>query len=198
MPKPAREGWYKPSYVAKLLDDLSVRRLQQLAKDGIVPKAEDGMYNAAGCVKGYIRFLKYGKNEKERSEIVQTDHELKKQNLRAKNFENDVREGKFLPRDDVQLVFNEMAATIVQNLAGIPNRLAGPLSTISQPAIIREKIKIELNVARESIADKLHSLSGITPGVGRNKAATPKRNRTVGRPKANTSKRKSRARKVQK
>jgi phage terminase Nu1 subunit (DNA packaging protein) len=39
------------------LFNLSDRRVQQLAKDGIIPKAERGRYNLAGCVRGYIAFL---------------------------------------------------------------------------------------------------------------------------------------------
>ena len=43
--------------IAKLLK-LSERRIQQLAKDNIIPKAERGKYDLVSSVHGYIDFLK--------------------------------------------------------------------------------------------------------------------------------------------
>ena len=43
--------------IAKLLK-LSERRIQQLAKEGVIPKAERGKYDLIGSVQGYIDFLK--------------------------------------------------------------------------------------------------------------------------------------------
>ena len=45
--------------VAKLgeLLNLSPRRLQQLAKQGIIPKDVRGRYNMAGAIRGYSRYL---------------------------------------------------------------------------------------------------------------------------------------------
>lgn len=42
--------------VASILN-LTPRRIQQLAKDGVLPKPERGRYNLVGCVRGYIAFL---------------------------------------------------------------------------------------------------------------------------------------------
>ena len=43
--------------ISKLLK-LTERRVQQLAKDGIIPKAERGKYDLVGSVHGYVDFLK--------------------------------------------------------------------------------------------------------------------------------------------
>ncbi|MDR0672743.1 MAG: hypothetical protein LBF93_03570 [Zoogloeaceae bacterium] len=43
--------------IAKLLNGKTTRRVQQLAKEGIIPKASRGQYEIAPCVIGYIKFL---------------------------------------------------------------------------------------------------------------------------------------------
>ena len=43
--------------IAKLLK-LTERRVQQLAKDGIIPKSERGKYDLVSSVHGYVDFLK--------------------------------------------------------------------------------------------------------------------------------------------
>ena len=43
--------------ISKLLK-LTERRVQQLAKDGIIPKAERGKYDLVSSVHGYVDFLK--------------------------------------------------------------------------------------------------------------------------------------------
>lgn len=42
--------------IARLLN-ITERRLQQLAREGIVPKAARGQYPLAGCIRGYITYL---------------------------------------------------------------------------------------------------------------------------------------------
>jgi len=47
---------YPVATIAKLLM-LSDRRVQQLTKEGVIPKAERGRYELAPAVQGYIRYL---------------------------------------------------------------------------------------------------------------------------------------------
>jgi len=42
--------------IARLLD-LSERRVQQLSREGVIPKAERGQYDLIGSVRGYVRYL---------------------------------------------------------------------------------------------------------------------------------------------
>ena len=41
--------------IARLLD-LSERRVQQLSRKGVIPKAERGQYDLIGSVRGYVRY----------------------------------------------------------------------------------------------------------------------------------------------
>ena len=43
--------------IARLLD-LSERRVQQLNREGVIPKAERGQYDLIGSVRGYVRYLR--------------------------------------------------------------------------------------------------------------------------------------------
>ena len=45
------------SAISQLLK-LSERRIQQLAKDEVIPKAQRGEYDMIPCVHGYIDYLK--------------------------------------------------------------------------------------------------------------------------------------------
>ena len=47
---------YPVSTIAKLFN-LTERRVQQLAKDGVIPKANKGKYELVACVQGYIHYL---------------------------------------------------------------------------------------------------------------------------------------------
>ncbi|PVZ47991.1 terminase small subunit, Nu1 [Thalassobacter stenotrophicus] len=43
--------------IARLLD-LSERRVQQLSREGVIPKAERGQYDLISSVRGYVRYLR--------------------------------------------------------------------------------------------------------------------------------------------
>ena len=43
--------------IARLLD-LSERRIQQLSREGVIPKADRGQYDLVGAVRGYVAYLR--------------------------------------------------------------------------------------------------------------------------------------------
>ena len=47
----------QPISVISSLLDISERRVQQLSKAGVIPKAARGRYELIGSVRGYIRHL---------------------------------------------------------------------------------------------------------------------------------------------
>ena len=49
---------YSTTTIAKLLK-LSERRVQQLTKDGIIPKVDRGKYELVPAVHGYIDYLRH-------------------------------------------------------------------------------------------------------------------------------------------
>lgn len=57
-------------------EPLTARRIQQLAKDGIIPKASRGRYPVVGCVQGYIGYLKKRAEANQRAEARALPHDL--------------------------------------------------------------------------------------------------------------------------
>lgn len=55
--QPTQAGMVSLQQVARLLT-ITDRRVQQLAKDGYIPKPSRGLYSLVGAVQGYIRFLR--------------------------------------------------------------------------------------------------------------------------------------------
>lgn len=45
----------QPIGVISRLLDLSERRVQQLSREGVIPKANRGQYDLIGSVRGYVR-----------------------------------------------------------------------------------------------------------------------------------------------
>ena len=68
---------YPVSTIAKLLL-LSDRRVQQLTKEGVIPKAERGRYELAPAVQGYIRYLQ---ERSLRSDASPIDYHIEKARL---------------------------------------------------------------------------------------------------------------------
>ena len=56
-PQMTAKATYPVNVIAKLLD-LTPRRVQHLANEGVIPRAEKGRYELVSAVRGYIRYLR--------------------------------------------------------------------------------------------------------------------------------------------
>lgn len=176
------------------LFDLTERRIQQLASDGIIPKATRGNYELIGSVQGYIRFLR---NAVEKQGSGSSNEDLKTKrgtylDIRSKSEELDYlkKSGQLLDKDDVQAVLNEAMSIIGTGLDGLGGRLAGDLSGDTDPASIRLKILSETRRIRAQAADRLASLGAIANGSGNPKTAAGPKRRPVGKRKPRATARK--------
>jgi len=52
-----QEATYPVEKIVRLLD-LTTWRVQQLSKEGVIPRAEQGRYEISASVRGYIAYLK--------------------------------------------------------------------------------------------------------------------------------------------
>ncbi len=94
---------YKVSVIARFLN-LTERRVQQLARDGIIPKAEKGKYDLVGCVQGYIAYLQaraFGKDSESIDMHAERSRLLKLQADRAQ-MELDVMLSKLIPAEEAE------------------------------------------------------------------------------------------------
>ena len=97
--------------IARLLD-LSERRIQQLSREGVIPKAERGQYDLVAAVRGYVAYLRdlavkaqagapdFGA---ERARLIKAKADLAE-------MEADGRRGELLPADAVEVAVRLIAA----------------------------------------------------------------------------------------
>ena len=119
------EPLYKVGVIAKLFG-LSERRVQQMAKDGIIPKAEKGKYELVGCVRGYIKFLQeraFGKDiitidaHQERARLLKAQADKTELEVKALN-------GELLPKVEVEIEWASMVTAFKAKLMSLPTRAA--------------------------------------------------------------------------
>ncbi len=187
-----------PAHTIANLWNLTERRIQQLAKDGIIPKADRGKYDLVACTRAYISYLR---DRAEGSAGDGASYHEHRSSLTAAKAEREALglaklKGEVLPFEDVQLVINEMMAVLTSSMDGLGGRLAGVLAGMTDPAEIRKTILHETRAIRAAAADRLALLGVIDSSGGHSKAPTRKNARSVGRRKKKPAKDKRRARAV--
>lgn len=116
---------YPAGTIAKLLM-LTERRVQQLANEGVIPKAERGRYPLAPAVQGYVRYLKDRAVAGDVSEdgVAVSKARLIKARARTAEMEADQLEGKLLDRAEVEGAWKTMVLNMRAKLLGIGTRAA--------------------------------------------------------------------------
>lgn len=151
------EPTYKVSVIARLFG-VSERRVQQLAKDGIIPKAEKGKYELVGCVRGYIAFLQeraFGKDvmtidaHQERARLLKAQADKTELEVRVMNRD-------LIPVEEVRAYWAGMAVACRARLMGFPTRGAHIATGL------KEFHEVE-NALRELVHEALNELSLYDP-----------------------------------
>ena len=94
--------------ISKLLK-LTERRVQQLAKDGIIPKAERGKYDLVSSVHGYIDFLKAkAGGEFTAEEVIKNKNKLLKAKAELAEIEKQKATGELIPKEEVKKTWLEI------------------------------------------------------------------------------------------
>lgn len=149
----AKDPNYPAAFFARLFN-LTDRRIQQLAKQGIIPKAAQGKYPLIGVVQAYVKFLQ------ERSltgEVSERDTDIK--GLRSRLIEaqaisielkNEVARGEMAPVDVVNQVLSKVCAAIASEIDSIPLQVKRKHPTLETTVI--ESIKRHCVKALNSIA----------------------------------------------
>ena len=114
------------SFYAKLFD-ITERRVQQLAKDGVIPKEGRGMYPLVGTVRGYTKFLQ------ERSAgftFEFSDQDLRNERVRLTRVQADRQElklkeesGSLIPAEEHAAVVSLIIKSLVNILDVLPDQI---------------------------------------------------------------------------
>lgn len=123
---------YPVSTIAKLFD-LTERRVQQLTKEGVIPKSSRGKYELVPTVKGYINYLK-GKSGLDGESITNIASErarLIKMQADKLAMELEEEKGRLLDASEVEAAWNNIVTRCRSVLLRIPSKLALQLSVAS-------------------------------------------------------------------
>lgn len=151
---------YPASTIAKLFN-LTERRVQQLAKDGIIPKDERGKYDLVGAVRGYIKYLQeraLGRGDGAYNDGVDIKLERKRLISAQANkteSENLKLRGELVSFELVKDVLNEAAVCYGRGVDALPGRLANELAGINDPAEVKSRLFDECRRIRIATAELL-------------------------------------------
>jgi len=160
--------------IARLLD-LTERRVQQLAHDGVIPPAartgaERGRYDLVGAVRGYVRYLRDQATSSqsgiadlgtERARLVKAKADLAEMDAGS-------RRGDLLPAAEVEEAWIAVLARLRARLLVLPDRLAPLVHEETTIAGARASIR---GIITEALAE-LSSLP-VTAAPDPERAGTP-------------------------
>ncbi len=160
--------------IAKIFG-LTERRVQQLASDGIIPKADRGRYHFIEAVRGYIKFLQdraFGKSENladshtERTRLIGAKANLAE--LEHLERVGELRRWEEIKRQDATLV-----AIITNNINSIPDRTSSILAAENDAVEIHDILSKEIRRSYEGIIAAMSEteVDDATLDIGRHDAA---------------------------
>ena len=164
--------------IAKLLK-LSERRIQQLAKEGVIPKAERGKYDLVNSVHGYIDYLKAkAGGEFTAEEVLKNKNKLLKAKAELAEIDKMKASGELIPKEEVKKSWLELVHKLKQKLLSIPNKVAPVVVTVKS---INE-IKL---IIQDKIHEALYEISSDEGSVGKdnesNKTTATSKDKPMGR-----------------
>ena len=164
--------------ISKLLK-LTERRVQQLAKDDIIPKAERGKYDLISSVHGYIDFLKAkAGGDFTAEDVIKNKNKLMKAKAEIAEIEKQRATGELIPKEEVKSTWLELVNKVKQKLLAIPNRTA--------PIIVSIKNTNEIKlILQDKIYEALYEITSDEGSVGisdeHNKTTSAPNNKPVGK-----------------
>jgi hypothetical protein len=116
---------YPVDAIAKLLN-LTPRRVQQLAREGIIPRAEKGKYDLIRTVRGYVKYLQeqVALRRVEPSELHDERTRLLTAQARKAEIEIAALERSLLPFDGVVQAWQQLVAAFRARCLALPSKLA--------------------------------------------------------------------------
>lgn len=144
------------SFIAHALN-IDERRVQQLAKEGIIPKSARGKYDLIGCTRGYCKYLQENSTStsgRPGSEFSEQRARLYK--LKADQLEHQiaVEKKKYIPVDDVKTLMVRLITSAKSKLLSIPKRLAPILLPMKTEADIYQEINSHIKEVLEELAEQ--------------------------------------------
>lgn len=163
MAEAPKQNLQTTAIIAKLFD-LDERRVQQLAKSGVLPAASTRPYkfDLLPTVKAYIKHLRERANGKEaktadtakaEADKLRAEADLKQSKAKIAEMQLKELEGKMHRSEDVEAMTTDLVFTIRGMLVALPGRLAVDLAGLDSPPEISERIRLEVNSILQQLAN---------------------------------------------
>lgn len=145
--KVAGGGMYRVEIIAQLFG-VTVRRIQQLTQEGVLPTTEttEGRrYDLVPTIQSYVKYLSdkaYGKNRSEkelelREQKMKADIALKESQGELHRLKTDIAAGKYISVEEVQVDYSKFFVIFKKFALSIPSKVAGIAQTVVDPVIAR-------------------------------------------------------------
>ena len=140
--------------IAKLLD-LSDRRVQQLSREGVIPKAERGQYDLIGSVRGYVRYLR---DQAVKAQAGAPDYAAERARfIRARadiaEMEAEEKRRSLIAADQIEAAWIAVLALLRTRLLGLPDRLAPQVFERSTVGETRNLIRAVIREVLDDLAE---------------------------------------------
>jgi hypothetical protein len=140
--------------ISKLLD-LSPRRVQQLVKEGVIPKMERGRYELVPVVRAYIHYLR----ERNIQAGVVSLEEVRTRKIKAEAELAEIdlaqQRGETINVDAAAIVWGEVLGVAKSRLLSIPAKLAPIVAVEDAPAICKALIEEQVFEVLDELADDI-------------------------------------------
>lgn len=140
--------------ISKLLD-LTPQRINQLCRDGVIPKAERGRYELVPVVQAYIRYLR---DRAVKGDVHGDDYSthrtrLIKARADVMEMEKAQMDASLIPATDVQEAWVEVLAACRAKLLSIPTKAAPEVFASSDINEVKSILKETVNEALAELAN---------------------------------------------
>lgn len=145
---------YPVSTIAKLLD-LTERRVQQLAREGVLPKAESGRYDLVQAVRGYVKYLR-DRAVGDASAADAYTERARLTRLTADKLELEIarQTGQLVDAAAVKKEAFSAGRQVRDRLMKIPDKLSPELATMDDAHAIRHRLLAEFREVLEALASE--------------------------------------------
>jgi hypothetical protein len=140
--------------IAVLLD-LTERRVQQLAGEGVIPRNSHGRYEIGLAVRGYVKYLRERSIRGDSSgadEVGASRVKLLTARARMATLEADQFEGQLLKRTDVEKAWSAIISTIRTRLLSIPQSTAPAIVYLASAGQVAALLTTAVTEALDDIA----------------------------------------------
>jgi phage terminase Nu1 subunit (DNA packaging protein) len=133
---------------------ISRASIANLATDGILPRADRGLFNLPACVQAYLRhkLVKAKAGDVVTQSLVAERSRLTKIKADAAEVEARKLAGELVPAADIEAAWLAVAGTVRTRLLLIPAKTAPRIVALKTPAEAQALLRKEINAALAAIA----------------------------------------------